>query len=59
MYFVRDWIAVGGLAGLAVWSVGALVLYAAICWRFALSDDERHWIRGRLKRILVGDEQAA
>jgi O-antigen/teichoic acid export membrane protein len=57
MYFVRDWIAVGGLAGLAVWSVGALVSYAAICWRFALSDDERHWIRGRLKRILVGDEQ--
>jgi O-antigen/teichoic acid export membrane protein len=59
MYFVRDWIAVGGLAGLAVWSVGALLLYAAICWRFALSDDERLWIRSHVSRIVAGDDEEA
>ena len=59
MYFVRDEIAVGGLAGLAVWSVTALAAYAAICWRFALSTDERAFIRHHVSRIVTGENGEA
>ena len=59
MYAVRDYIAVGGLAALAVWSVVGLALYAAICWRFALSDAERAFIRHHVSRILTGEDDEA
>jgi len=59
MLAVRDRIAVGGLAGLAVWSTGAMLLYGAICWRFALSTDERTFLREHVSRVVSGEERAA
>ena len=55
MLEVRDRIAQGGLAGLAVWSAAGVGLYAAICWRFALTAEERAFLRYQVGRILRGD----
>lgn len=55
MWLTRERIAVGGLAGLAAWSATALVAYAAICWRFALSDSERRFLRHHVARMMRGD----
>ena len=52
---VRDRIAVGGLAGLAVWSVAGVSVYAAIYWRFALSAEERSFLRRHASRVLRGN----
>ena len=56
MLEVRDSIAVGGLAGLAVWSAAGIGLYGLICWRFALSREEQGFLRYHVARIVRGDD---
>ena len=55
MLELRDRIAEGGLAGLAVWSAAGVGLYGAICWRFALAADEREFLRFHAARIVRGE----
>ena len=52
MFALRERLAAGGLAGLFAWSGGAVLLYAALGWRFVLTPDERSSVQAHMTRAL-------
>jgi hypothetical protein len=53
MYYLRDRIALGGLAALAAWAGGAALIYAVLLWCFGFDREERTFLSSHLNRLLL------
>lgn len=53
MYYLRDQIALGGLAALAAWAGGAGLTYALLLWWFGFDREERSFLRSHVNRLLL------
>lgn len=51
-FYLRDLLAVGGLAGIGVWAGGAMATYTLLYWWFGLDQEERRFFRRHLERLL-------
>lgn len=57
MFFFGRRIAGGGLAALATWGGGAVLMYATIFWRVGLDAEERSFLRKHARRLVVPDSK--
>ena len=57
MYYLRDRMALGGLAALAAWAGGAVLFYSLLLWWFGFDPEERAFLRSHVKRLLLDPSQ--
>jgi O-antigen/teichoic acid export membrane protein len=53
MFLLDDRIARGGLAALATWGGGAMLVYLAVFWKVGLDVEERAFLRKHARRLFV------
>lgn len=53
MFFLRDMIAVGGVAALLAWSGAGVGTYALLLWWFGFDDEERAFLRSHFNRLVL------